>query len=242
MHAENFFAALDVRTRHNHAAVKTAGTQQRGIEHVGAVGRGDQDHAFVGFKAVHFDEQRVQRLLALVVAAAEAGAAMAADRVNFIDEDDAGRVLLALLKQIAHAAGADADKHLDEVRTGNREERNVRFAGNGPRQQSLARARRPDQQHALRNASAELLEFLRIFQELDNFLQLFLGFVGAGDVLERRFLLLRGQQARARFAEAQRLVSAGLHLPHHENPERHQQKQRRGVQQERNPIARDSLP
>jgi hypothetical protein len=39
--------------------------------------------------------QLVERLLALVVTAAEAGAAMAADRVDFIDEDDAGRVLLA---------------------------------------------------------------------------------------------------------------------------------------------------
>ena len=223
-------------TRHDHAAVEAAGAQQRGIEHVGPVGRGDQDHAFVGFKAVHFDQQRVQRLFALVVAAAEAGAAMAADRVNFIDEDDAGRVLLALFEQVAHAAGADADKHLHEVRTGNGEERNVGFAGDGARQQSLARARRPDQQHALGNAPAELLEFLRVFQELDNFLQLFLGFVRAGDILERGFLLLRGQQTRAGFAEAQRLVSAGLHLPHHEDPESHQQKQRRGIQQEHHPV------
>ena len=164
--------------------------------------------------------KRVQRLLALVVSAAEACAAMAADRVNFIDEDDAGRVLLALLEQVANAARADADEHLDEVRTGNREERNVRFAGNGARQQGLARSRRPDEQHALRNASAELLEFLRILQEVDDLVKLFLGFVDSGHVLERGLLLLRGQQTRARLAEAQRLVSAGLHLPHHENPER----------------------
>ena len=57
-------------------------------------------------EAVHLDEQLVQRLLALVVAAAEAGAAMAADGVNLVDEDDAGRVLLALLEQVAHAADA----------------------------------------------------------------------------------------------------------------------------------------
>ena len=59
----------------------------------------------------------VQRLLALVVAAAEAGAAMTADGVDFVDEDDAGRVLLGLLEHVAHAAGADADEHLDEVGT-----------------------------------------------------------------------------------------------------------------------------
>ena len=83
--------------------------------------------------------------------AAETRAAMPSDRVDFIDEDDARRVLFALLEQIAHAAGADADKHLDEVRTGNRKERNVRFAGDRPRQQRLAGSRRSDHQHAFRD-------------------------------------------------------------------------------------------
>src|ERR1700687_4930246 len=45
------------------------------IEHVGPVGGGDQDDAFVRLEAVHLDEELVERLLALVVAAAEAGAA-----------------------------------------------------------------------------------------------------------------------------------------------------------------------
>ena len=171
VHAENFFAALDVGPGNDHAAVKTAGPQQCGIENVGAVRGGDQDDAFVGFEAVHFDEQRVQRLFAFVVAAAEARAAMASDGVNFVDENDAGSVFLALLEQIAHAAGADADEHFDEVRTGDRKERNVRFARNGACQQSFSGSRRADEQHALGNASAELLEFLRVFQEVDDFLQ-----------------------------------------------------------------------
>ncbi len=72
VHAEDALAALHVGTRHDHAAVEAAGAQQRRIEHVGPVGGGDQDDAFVGLEAVHLDEQLVERLLALVVAAAEA--------------------------------------------------------------------------------------------------------------------------------------------------------------------------
>ncbi len=71
VHAENFFAALDVRTRHDDAAIEAAGAKQRRIENIRPVGRGDQDHAFVGFKAVHFDEQGVQGLLALVMTPAQ---------------------------------------------------------------------------------------------------------------------------------------------------------------------------
>jgi len=54
-----------------------------------------KDHAVVRLEAVHLDQELVQGLLALVVAPAQAGAAMAADRVDLIDEDDAGRVSLA---------------------------------------------------------------------------------------------------------------------------------------------------
>ncbi len=116
MNLEDLLAADDIGVRHHDLAIETAGSQQRRVEHVWAVGRGDQDHALIGLEAVHLDEQLVEGLLALVIAAAEPGAAMAADRVDLVDEDDARRVLLALLEHVAHAAGADADEHLDKVR------------------------------------------------------------------------------------------------------------------------------
>ena len=117
MNAEDAFASLHVGTVDHDAAVESAGTEQRRIQHVGPIGGGDEDDAFVRLEAVHLDEQLIERLLALVVAAAEAGAAMAADGIDFIDEHDAGCVLLALLEQVAHARRADTDEHLDEVRT-----------------------------------------------------------------------------------------------------------------------------
>ena len=53
-------------------AVEATGAQQGGVEDVGTVGRGDQDDAAAHVEAVHLHEQLVQRLLALVVAAAHA--------------------------------------------------------------------------------------------------------------------------------------------------------------------------
>src|ERR1019366_2210155 len=174
----------NVGTAYYHAAVETAGAEQGGIEHVGAVGGGDQDDAFVGFETVHFDEQLVEGLFALIVSAAESGAAMAADGVDFIDEDDAGGVLFTLLEEVADAAGADADEHFYEVRTGDGEERNIGFAGDGAGEQGLAGAGGADQQDAFRNASAEFLKLLRLTQEFDDLLQLFFGFLDSGHVFE----------------------------------------------------------
>ena len=71
---------------------KRPGRRSALIEDVGPVGGGNEDDPLVALEAVHLDEQLVEGLLALVVAAAEAGAAVAADRVDLVDEDDARRV------------------------------------------------------------------------------------------------------------------------------------------------------
>ena len=207
MDLEDLLAADDVRIGDDDLAIEAAGTKQRRVEHVGTVGRGDEDDALVRLEAVHLDEKLVQRLLALVVAAAEAGAAMTADRVDLVDEDDAGRVLLRLLEHVADAGGADADEHLDEVRAGDGEERHVRLAGDGAGEQRLAGAGRADQQHAARNASAEALELLRVAQELDDLLEVFLGLVDAGDILEGDAAMGLGEELGLRLAEAERLAA-----------------------------------
>src|SRR5262249_44793849 len=81
----------------------------------------------------------------------------------------------------------------------------------------------------------QLLKLLRFSQKLDNLFQFFFRFVDAGHVLERHFLLLHRQQAGAALAERQRLVSAGLHLADHEEPERGQKDDRGQVEQPSRP-------
>ena len=201
VHCEDRLAPADVGAVDDDLPVEAARAQQRRIEHVGPVRRGDQDDARVLIEAVHLDEQLVERLLALVVAAAEAGAALAADRVDLVDEDDARRRLLGLIEEIAHARGADADEHLDEIRTGDREERHAGLAGDRARQQRLAGAGRPEQQHALGDARAERLKLLGILQELDDLAQLFFGLFDAGDVGKRDLRPVLGEHLRARAAE-----------------------------------------
>ena len=151
---------------------------------------------------------------------------MAADCVDFVDEDDAGSVLLALFEEIANAAGADADEHFDEVRAGNGEEWHVSFAGNSAGEQGLAGAWRSDKEHALGDAATKLLEALGLAEIFDDLLKLFLGLIDAGDILEGDLLLLHGEQAGAALAEGHGLVAAGLHLAHDEEPDSQNQDQR----------------
>ena len=116
MHPQDALAPGQVGLGDDDLPVEAARPQQRRVEDVGPVGGGDHDHAALGVEAVELDQQLVQRLLALVVAAAEAGAAVPPDRVDLIDEHDRRRVGLGLLEQVTHAGGTDTDEHLDEVR------------------------------------------------------------------------------------------------------------------------------
>ena len=138
------------------------------------------------------------------MSAAHAMAAVTADRVDFVDENDARRGFLSLLEHVANARGADADEHLHEIRAADGEERHVSFTGDGARQQGLAGARRADHQHALWNAAAEFLKFFRVAQELDQLLHFVLGFLHAGHVAKRDLVLVTGEHARLGLAEVQR--------------------------------------
>ena len=160
---ENLFATADVGLVDEDLAVETSGAEQRRVEDLGPVGRAHDDDALARVEAVHLGEQLVERLLALLVAAHRRLNADLAERVELVDEDDARRLGFGLAEEIADTRGADADEHLDELGAAQAEERHVGLAGDGAREQRLARARRPDQQHALGNPAADARVLLAAF-------------------------------------------------------------------------------
>ena len=219
---DDFLAAGDVGPIDEHVAIEAAGAEQGGVERFGAVGGAHHDDAAVAVEAVHFDQQRVERLLAFVVAADVAAAAGFAEGVELIDEDDAGRFLLGLLEHVADAGRADADEHFDEVGTAEAEERHARFAGDGFGEQRFAGARRADEEHALGNAAAEHLVLFGRLEELDDFAELIDGLFDAGDVFERDFDVFLGEQLAAAAAEGHRRAGPA-HPADHEHEQHHQQ-------------------
>ena len=93
--------------------------------------------------------------------------------------------------------------------------------------QRLAGARRPDEQDALRDMRAEPSVFLRILEELDDLLELVLGLVDAGDVVERDLGVALGEDARAALADGhQPAAEAAGHRPDqpHPEPDEHQRR------------------
>src|SRR5690606_21078075 len=128
-------------------------------------------------------------------------AAMTTDSVDFVDENDARRILLGLFEHVADTACANADEHFNEVRTGNGEERNIGFARNRTRKQRLTGTGRANKQNAARNLAAKTLELLRIAQEFNDFLKILLGFVHTSNILEGNATMRFRQKLGLRLTE-----------------------------------------
>src|SRR3989344_3653903 len=173
--------------------------------------------------------------------AAEARAAVAADSVYLINEDDGGGRLLRHLKEVAHTACPDADEKFDEFRTRDVEKWHIRLTGDGPREHGLTGTGRTHQKHAPRDAGADLEELLRAFQKVHDLLQFLLSLAHARHILEEGALagVLGRDDPRAGLAERKRLHGAALDLTRRPPDKEADQKQRRQERQgDAEPIGR----
>ncbi len=232
VHLEDVQAALQVRALDRDLAVEATRAQQRRVQDVRAVGGGDQDHAALDVEAVHLDQQLVESLLALVVAAAETRTAVPADGVDLVDEDDRRGVRLGLLEEVADAARADTHEHLDEVGAGDGVERHARLTRDRAGEQGLAGPGRAVEQHALRDLGADGLELGRLLQELLDLVELLHRLVRTGDVREGRLRGVLGEQLGLGLAELHDPRAATLHLVHQEEEDQHDDDDRQHRQQQ----------
>mmetsp|Transcript_42820 Transcript_42820/g.102057 ORF Transcript_42820/g.102057 Transcript_42820/m.102057 type:complete len:209 (-) Transcript_42820:1220-1846(-) len=115
MHIQDLLPALHIWQTHGDPAVETTRPQQGLVQDVRTIGGSNYNDAAVAFKAIHLSEDLVQGLLALVIAASHAGAALSADGVELVDEDDARRLLLGLLEDVANPRGTHAHEELNEL-------------------------------------------------------------------------------------------------------------------------------
>ena len=173
---QNGFTTRKVGQLHRNAAVKAAGARQRGIKRFRTVGRRQNDHTVVALKAIHFGQQLIQGLLALVVAA-ELAVTLFADGIDLVNENDAGCLFLSLLEEVAHLRRAHANEHLHKFRTGHGEKRHARFARDGLGQHGLAGTRRAYEQHALGHGRTDIGVFLWVVQIINDLRKVLLGLV-----------------------------------------------------------------
>jgi hypothetical protein len=123
--ATNCLAALEIGCVNDNLTIKSARTKQRAVENFGPICSCKDDHAGIRLEAIHFHEQRIERLFSLIVDIADVYSPLSTDGVKFINEDNARRMIFGLLEQIAHTGGSHADKHLHKIAAADRKERHL---------------------------------------------------------------------------------------------------------------------
>ena len=231
---KNGNSALEIGIADRYLTVETTRTRQRGVEYVGAVGRCHNDNALVRAETVHFNEQLVERLLSLVVSAAETCSAVTTDGVDLIYKYYTCRRFSREFKEVSDTRRTDADVHFHKVRAGYREERNSGLACNRLCKQGLTRSGRAYEQYAVRYLRSKLRELRRIFQELNYLLQLLFLLVGARNVVKFLcFFVVRSFYSR--FAETVHLRAHAVGAVYNEEPENDEEYYHYDVRQEAEP-------
>src|SRR5581483_3831964 len=168
-------ATTDVGLVEHYAAIEAARTQQRGIEHVGAVRGSNDDNICILIKAIHLNEQLVQGLLTLVVATGTRVSTLTTNRVNLVDEDDTGCVLLRFLKEVSHAGRTNTYKHFYKFGTTDTVERDACFTSYGAGDQRFTGSWRANEQYAFGSTCPHSGETLGMLKELNDLLKFQLG-------------------------------------------------------------------
>jgi len=230
--AKDGLAPLEIRVADGDLTIEASRPQQRRVEDVLPIRRRDDDDAAMTFEAVHFDQELIQRLLALFMTQGVA-AASPADGIQLVDEDNACGMAPGVTEQATDAGGADTGIHFDEVGSAGEQERDARFAGNRAGEERLARAWRADEQHAARNPAAERRVAARLAQEIGDLLDLVLGLVDSGDVLKCDHIAAPIGHARPRRHRRDAASGGAVHREAEQRKERRRSAQCRPAQRAR---------
>mmetsp|Transcript_49136 Transcript_49136/g.110488 ORF Transcript_49136/g.110488 Transcript_49136/m.110488 type:complete len:322 (+) Transcript_49136:937-1902(+) len=207
MHLEDLHPAVHVREINGNTAIKTAGTQQGGVEHVRAVGSSKHDHPRVPLETIHLGQDLVERLLTLVVPTAHAAAAasaLAPHSINLINKNDTWSILFRLCEEVAHARRADTDKHLDKLGPRRGDKRDAGLSCHRACEKGLPGAWRPLHDGTTGDLRAEGRVLPWVLQELNDFSELQLRRVATGDIRKRDTRIGLHLQFGLRFPHAHR--------------------------------------
>lgn len=109
--------------------IKAARAHERGVDDVRPVGRADDEHGLLRVDAVHFGEHLIEYTVTSAAAVARAATALGCDGVEFVKEEDAGRRLARLIKEVAHVGLALTEPHRQQLGALYRDEVGLRTRG-----------------------------------------------------------------------------------------------------------------
>lgn len=158
MYLQDLVPLYRVRQWDVHFSVKAARPKQCWIQRIGQIGRRDDHYLLILQETIHLIQQLIQRLLLFPHTVHASLVSLAAESVNFVDEDHHGRIITTCLpEQISHLFGSETDIDLHKLTSGRDNEWDLGLSRSRFGDKGLARARWTVQQDTFGHAYAHFL-------------------------------------------------------------------------------------
>lgn len=137
MKIENMLEEENIRVRKKEMKVEKEWKKERRIKKVGKVGGRNKDDRLIGLKKVNIEKKMVESMLEIVIEEEKKGEKMKEKRIDLIDEDNEGRIIIGMLKNIEEEDWEEKEENLKKVRKGNGEERKIGLERKRKRKKSI---------------------------------------------------------------------------------------------------------
>mmetsp|Transcript_26590 Transcript_26590/g.48252 ORF Transcript_26590/g.48252 Transcript_26590/m.48252 type:complete len:366 (-) Transcript_26590:152-1249(-) len=184
MYGQNTGPSLKVGQVYSNFTVKTSGTKKGCIKNIHAIGGCNSDDSRVSIETVHLHQNLIDGLFSLIITSSKTCTTLPSDGINLINENNAGRILLRLRKDITNTRGTHTHKHLHKFRTRNRDKWHTGLSGHSLGQERFTGSGGSVEDDTAGNAASVLGIGLGLFEKVNDFDQFQFGTITSSHIFK----------------------------------------------------------
>ena len=115
MNLKNGFSAFNIGGINLNTSIKTTRAQKCWVQNVRTISCSNKNNCVTLCKTIHFYQQLIKRLFALIMTTANSSSTLTANRIYFVDKNNGRSCMFCLLKEVANTRSAYANKHFNKI-------------------------------------------------------------------------------------------------------------------------------
>lgn len=189
MYCEDFFAIFESWEVDRDTTVKSSRSEECLIENISTVSCCHDDDVGFVIKSIHLSEDLIECLLSFIMTTSDTRRTFFPDRIDLVDKYNTWSSFTSFLEEVTYTRSSYSNKHLDELRTRNREKWNITLPCDSTSKQSLSCTWRSLKQDTTRDFGSEIFILTRIFEKIHHFYEIGFFLLRSGHVLKGNFLI-----------------------------------------------------
>lgn len=189
MYCEDLFAIFESREIDCDTTVKSSRSEECLIKDISTVSCCHDDHIGFVIKSIHLSEDLIECLLTFIVPTTDTRRTFFPDRIDLVDKYNTWSSFTSFLEEITYTRSSYSDKHLDELRTRNREKWNITLPCDSTSKESLSCSWRSLEEDTTRDFGSEIFILTWVFEKINHLYKICLFLLRSGYILKCHFFI-----------------------------------------------------